>query len=362
MTGINEVLIQIRALRPIQAFFNDYNNHIWLSLLLFTLISPWWLDLILRLNWGSQRFSLSQLGKFSPEAKAAVRHLCRKQKIAIPELRLIPNEAPILFSYGTLPRFARLVVSRGLLNHLGDEEIAALVSRELAQIAHGNLLGISGVMAVLQLPYTLYLQSSRLGDWLGDRACKSSQHVLGILYQTGVWLSVAIGSLSYGPLQTLALSHLSPLPSLSQLRRSPGPGPQRPSQRPNPRFPLPSRSHWPASGPASRIQSPLRKLGSLNPFGRSAHSSFRTTLTARSPGNRLLLATQKSLRLLAQSQPDAPPPRATPLSLPPLRRILANLPPFSTGPTPPQSNPILAPPAYFACKERPFSPRRSVLP
>ena len=42
MTGINEVLIQIRALRPIQAFFNDYNNHIWLSLLLFTLISPWW--------------------------------------------------------------------------------------------------------------------------------------------------------------------------------------------------------------------------------------------------------------------------------------------------------------------------------
>lgn len=137
-------------------------------------------------------------GEFSPEAKAAVRHLCRKQKIAIPELRLIPNEAPILFSYGTLPRFARLVVSRGLLNHLGDEEIAALVSRELAQIAHGNLLGISGVMAVLQLPYTLYLQSSRLGDWLGDRACKSSQHVLGILYQTGVWLSVAIGSLSYG--------------------------------------------------------------------------------------------------------------------------------------------------------------------
>ncbi|NMG59887.1 hypothetical protein E1H12_15510 [Geitlerinema sp. P-1104] len=213
MTGINEVLIRIRALRPIQAFFDNYNGHIWLALVLVTVLSPWLLDLVLRLNWGSQAFSLSQLGKFSPEAKQAVRHLCRKQQIAIPELRLIPDDAPIIFAYGTLPRYARLVVSRGFLNRLGEEDIAALVIRELAQIAHGNLLGISGVMAVLQLPYSLYLQSSRFGDWLGDRASASSQTPLVILYQTGFWLSALVASLSYGLFQLwrypmLALSRL----------------------------------------------------------------------------------------------------------------------------------------------------------
>lgn len=218
MTGINEVLIEIRALRPIQAFFNNYNSHIWLTLILLTVVSPWLLDLVLRLNWGSQPFSLSQLGKFSPEAKQAVRHLCRKQKIAIPELRLIPDDAPMIFTYGTLPRYARLVVSRGLLNRLGDEEIAALVIRELAQIAHGNSWAISGGMAVLQLPYTLYLQSSRLGDWLGDRASQSSHKALVILYQAGFWLSAAIASLSYGLFKLWRY----PMLALSRLRHNYG--------------------------------------------------------------------------------------------------------------------------------------------
>ena len=198
LTAINELFIRTGLLRPIQAFFNNYNGQIILFLIVCTAISPWLLDAILRLNWGSRSFSLTQLGTFSPEAKQALRQLCRNHQIAIPQLRLIADDAPILFSYGTLPRYGRLAISRGLLNRLNSEEIALLVIAELAHIRHGNLLALSGFGAILQLPYTLYLQSSRLGDWLGDRASNSSQTALVILYQTGFWLTAILSSLSYG--------------------------------------------------------------------------------------------------------------------------------------------------------------------
>ncbi|MGM0456658.1 MAG: M48 family metalloprotease [Cyanobacteriota bacterium] len=218
LTAINELFVRTRLFRPVQAFFNNYNGQIALLLILCTAISPWLLDAIGRLNWGSRSFSLTQLGTFSPEAKQALRQLCRKQNIAIPELRLIADDAPILFSYGTLPRYARLAISRGLLNRLNSEEIAALVIAELAHIRHQDILALSGFLAILQLPYSLYLQSSRLGDWLRDRASKSSQSALVILYQAGFWLAALVASLSYGLFKLWRY----PIFALSRLRHSYG--------------------------------------------------------------------------------------------------------------------------------------------
>jgi len=144
----------------------NHTGQIALFFVVWTAASPWILDGLLRFGYGCKPFSLSRLGKFSPEAVQRVRQTCRKRQLPIPELRWLPDDAPVIFAYGHLPKTVRIVVSRGLLDRLEDDEIAALVMGKVAHMAHGDLAVISGVSALLQIPYTLYWQSARLGDFL----------------------------------------------------------------------------------------------------------------------------------------------------------------------------------------------------
>ncbi len=147
------------------------------SLIGIAIASPWLWDIWLRLTADKQPLSSQQLRTYSAEAITVLSRQCQQRRWPLPTLWQLPTEVPLIFSYGWLPRNARLVVSQGLLSQLAADEIAALVAYEISRWNswHWPLLSVQSL--ILQLFHQLYW---RLALW-GDSRPKAIRIAAGIL-------------------------------------------------------------------------------------------------------------------------------------------------------------------------------------
>ena len=164
MAFTNDLLVKLPYLEPFQPFYHDPTGWIVLMLLLLLGLSPWLLDLILRLFYGLKPLSLDALSTHSPEAIRVLQRYCRQRKIPLPQLAILPTSAPLALTYGNLPRTARIVVSQGLLEQLADDEIATIYAAQLGHITHWDFVVMSLFMSLAQLPYIVYRLVSQWGD------------------------------------------------------------------------------------------------------------------------------------------------------------------------------------------------------
>lgn len=168
-----------------------------IGLLLLFAASPWLLHWLLQQIYQSQSFSLSDLDHYSPEAVRLLKRVSHQRRHPVPKLMLLPIAAPLVFSYGHLPRLTHIAVSQGLLTQLSDDEIAAIYAAELAHIGHWDFAVLSGLALVLQLPYRLYWSVATWGHRQHDRVLQSvavlvSSIGYGIYWCcrfAGIWLS-----------------------------------------------------------------------------------------------------------------------------------------------------------------------------
>ncbi len=200
MLFINDTLVKLPYLEPFQPFYHDPTNLLRFLLIILTITSPWLLDRLLELNYGSQVLTISQLGKYSPESERVLQRFCRQQGWRLPKLIIFPTSAPLALTYGNLRRTARIAISQGLLEQLADDEIASIYAAQLGHIACWDFAVMSLFMVITQSVYTVYRQIS---TW-GDRATNS---VIKIAAAT-------IASTAYGLWWLLCLPALW----LSQLR------------------------------------------------------------------------------------------------------------------------------------------------
>ena len=172
--------------------------------------APWLLDALLKGLYCLKPLSASTLGAHSPEAHRMIQRFCQQQQMPMPRLGIVPTQAPLAFTYGSLRRFSRIVVSQGLLDQLNDDEIAAIYAGELGHILHWDFSLMSWVTIATQIPYALYWQAAKAGDWLRERsvARKRESKLMAILLGIGADL-LAIGSaISYGFYRLLRWSGL----------------------------------------------------------------------------------------------------------------------------------------------------------
>lgn len=197
MAFTNNLLVKLPYLEPFQLFYKDPTQSILLTLLLLLSLSPWLLDGLLRLFYGSQPLSIDMLSTHSPEAMRVLQRYCRQRRWSLPKLGILPIAAPVALTYGHLPRTARIVVSQGLLQQLADDEIATIYAGCLGHIAHWDFVVMSLVILVTQLPYTVYWQVSQWGDRISNPIVKSGAAAIAtvaygvwwLLSRTALWLS-----------------------------------------------------------------------------------------------------------------------------------------------------------------------------
>ncbi|MCX7596857.1 MAG: M48 family metalloprotease, partial [Fischerella sp.] len=197
MRFINDILVQLPFFEPIQLLYNNPSIFLLLSLFLLFCLSPWLLDRLLAEFYGQQPLAKDILNRSSKEAVRVLQRYCQQRSWQTPKLFIIPLAAPFAFSYGNLPRTARIVVSRGLLEQLADDEIATIYAAQLGHIAHWDC-GVMSLVLLVTIPvYQLYWQ---FAEW-GNRSSPSIwRHVLGVLASliycvwcllvgTALWLS-----------------------------------------------------------------------------------------------------------------------------------------------------------------------------
>ncbi len=81
------------------------------------LISPWLIEAFFCIRWDEDAIPAAR--------RAYIERLCREQGFSCPRIGLIESGTPNAFAFGRLRRDARLVVTRGLLDILSEEEADA---------------------------------------------------------------------------------------------------------------------------------------------------------------------------------------------------------------------------------------------
>jgi Zn-dependent protease with chaperone function len=187
-------------LRRFASFQIDLTGLLITLLLALFAASPWLMAALLTKTYKLKILKLSELERYSPEAARLLKRVCGQRRQPIPEFRLLPDAAPLIFTYGYLPNNTHIVVSQGLLDQLSEDEIATLYAIELAHIGQWDFIILSWMTLVAQLPYWVYWQVASWGDRQSDRVLQS--------------VAIIGSSLAYGLYRCLRLPGLA----LSRMR------------------------------------------------------------------------------------------------------------------------------------------------
>ncbi|MGQ9865799.1 MAG: M48 family metalloprotease, partial [Pseudanabaenaceae cyanobacterium] len=126
-------------------------------------LSPWLIDQGQKSYQKVQWITLADLEAYSPETVEVIETFCERQNCDFPRLGWIDDPNPVAYSYGVLPNSMRLVLSRGLMDSLTDDEAAAVCAFQLGRIVTGNTALVTYLSAVPQLVYNGAIALSRLG-------------------------------------------------------------------------------------------------------------------------------------------------------------------------------------------------------
>ncbi len=160
----NQILYQLPYLEPIQIFYHDLSILILGLFVILMVLSPWLIDWLLTRFSGQEELSKEKLNSYSRETLRVLQRACQERRWPTPQLKILPISAPIIISYGNLPRTARITVSQGLLEQLADDEIAAIYALSLGQIGRWDFAVMSLVLLVTMPLYGIYQQVSVWGN------------------------------------------------------------------------------------------------------------------------------------------------------------------------------------------------------
>ncbi|MBV6623139.1 MAG: M48 family metalloprotease [Rivularia sp. (in: Bacteria)] len=197
MDSINNILVWLPFLEPIQLLYNDPTFLLLGIFLVLLVAAPWLLDWQLSKFYKQKTLDRETLNKFSRESVRVLLRYCQPRGWKLPKLRVLPFAAPIAFTLGYLPRTACIVVSQGLLEQLEDDEIAAVIASELGQIARFDSAAMSVMLSVTIPIYQLYGLITEQSDNISNRIGGTVIGIIGnivygiwcLLTGTGLWLS-----------------------------------------------------------------------------------------------------------------------------------------------------------------------------
>jgi Zn-dependent protease with chaperone function len=147
-----------------ESYFIDLTPWLLGAIAVALIAQPWLGDWLLQRFLGSKPIKFGDFVKQHPAAARLLQRQCRQLKMPVPHLRLIPTDAPIALTYGTLRRTARIALSTGAIAAINDDELAALCALQLARIQRYDAPLIAGGTLLLLLPYGLYWHLAPLVD------------------------------------------------------------------------------------------------------------------------------------------------------------------------------------------------------
>lgn len=102
----------------------------------------------------------------APQVYAIVRDLTMKAGLPMPQIYLIPQDAPNAFATGRNPQHAVVAVTRGILDLLDKEELRGVLGHELSHVKNRDIL-VSTMAATIAGAISMLANMARWGMMFG---------------------------------------------------------------------------------------------------------------------------------------------------------------------------------------------------
>ncbi|MDR3692229.1 MAG: M48 family metalloprotease [Fimbriimonas sp.] len=183
-------------------------------------LSPYLIRAMLKIGWGDPSEVSPEFGEWYRQSGAAL-------GIGCPTFGIIESGMPNAFTFGRFVKDARVVVTRGLIDALDEEELRAVVAHEFGHIRNRDFLAMTIVQAVVLLiysvarmmlnnsnmhvkaagavSYAIYwvaqlgaLAFSRIREFMADRVSAETVHAPDALASALVKIGYGLASVRYG--------------------------------------------------------------------------------------------------------------------------------------------------------------------
>jgi heat shock protein HtpX len=120
------------------------------------LLSPWFIQLCFSIDWDENAAP--------PAVRAYVERICREHNLPQLKIGVIESGTPNAFAFGRLQSDARIVVTRGLLDILTEEEVNAVLAHEIGHVAHYDFAVMALAAMAPLLLWQLYIWTDRINN------------------------------------------------------------------------------------------------------------------------------------------------------------------------------------------------------
>lgn len=176
------------ALGPALAFLVAVGLTVGINAILW-LVSPWVMDLTNRWFYRCRDMTIEELGQYRPAVAQFVWNVCQKHGVKVPALKLIDDMNPTAYCYGSTANRSRLVVTRGLLHYLDDEELKAVYAHELGHIIHRDFIVMTVASVMLQILWQIYVAAKNYrGNEKGREAAMAMAAVAYVFWWVSQYL------------------------------------------------------------------------------------------------------------------------------------------------------------------------------
>lgn len=129
---------------------------------LIWLVSPKLMDWTLRFFYKATFYnSQAEFAAAYPQFADFINKTVQQNKTPFPKVRVINDDNPTAYSFGSGKWNARVVFTQGLITYLEQDELEAVLAHELGHIVHRDFIVMSIANAIIQLLYEIYYVCTR---------------------------------------------------------------------------------------------------------------------------------------------------------------------------------------------------------
>lgn len=150
--------------------------------------SPWVTDMIQRYFYSVRQLTFEEFEASHPRVGAFLRDVCVREGLPLPEVRILLDDNPTAYTYGSLPSNARIALSQGLFRFCDDDEVAAIAAHELGHVKHYDFAVMTLANLLLSLLYQTYFVIRRQGGEDRENALVYVAYAAWLLWWVGTWL------------------------------------------------------------------------------------------------------------------------------------------------------------------------------
>ncbi len=121
-------------------------------------------DFMLKIFYKSEFFSLEEFSEVNKKLSDKIKSISKNYNFLPQKIIVIEDDAPVAFTYGSTKSRSRIVLTKGLMKYLNEEELESVVAHELGHIAHWDFAIMTIATTLMQIFYLIYSSFSRSND------------------------------------------------------------------------------------------------------------------------------------------------------------------------------------------------------